>query len=186
MTMKKALSVIAILAFVTFSTAAQKQQLTSKMLYHNGPVLPGSQNIYMLYYGCWTNNCGSLGDTNTQELLTEFSIYLGNSPYAQINATYTDGSGEPAASSFIFGGFVVDGSYSHGTDLTPSDVVDLISQQVNSFRLPQDSNGIYVIVSSADIASTTTGFCSPSAPPFHGRGLVNGSFVIYLFPGHRA
>src|SRR5690242_13505158 len=130
--MKKALSLIAIFVLAALSTAAQKQQLTSKMVYHNGPVLTGSRNIYMIYYGCWTNNCGSLGDTQTQELLTEFSIYLGNSPYAQINSSYTDASGQPVASSFIFGGLVVDGSYSHGTDLTPSDMVDLISQQVNS------------------------------------------------------
>src|ERR1051325_7230185 len=107
--MKKTLPIFLILVLAALSTAAQKQQLTSKMLYHNGPVLAVSQNIYMIYYGCWTNNCGSLGDTQTQELLTEFSIYLGNSPYAQINSTYTDPSGQPAASSFIFGGFVVDG-----------------------------------------------------------------------------
>jgi hypothetical protein len=182
--MKKALSIIAILAFVTLTTAAQKQQLTSKMVYHNGPVLSGSQNIYLIYYGCWTNNCGSAGDTKTQELLTEFSIYLGNTPYAQINSTYTDASGQPAASSFIFGGYVVDASYSHGVDVTQADMLDLISYQVNNFRLPQDPNGIYVIVSSADIASTATGFCSPSAPPFHGRGVVNGAFVNYIYLGN--
>jgi hypothetical protein len=182
--MKKALLIFLILVVAALSTAAQKQQLTSKMLYHNGPVLTGNQNIYLINYGCWTDNCGRSGDTKTTEILADFLIYLGNTPYAQINSTYTDASGQPAASSFILGGIVGDASYSHGTDLTQADMVDLISYQVNNFRLPQDSNGIYVIIASADIASTATGFCSPSAPPFHGRGLVNGSFVNYIFLGH--
>ena len=182
--MKKALSIIALLVLAALTTAAQKQQLTSKMVYHNGPVLTGSQNLYLIYYGCWTNNCGGSGDTKTPEILVDYLINIGNTPYAQINSTYTDASGKPAASSFIFGGQVFDGSYSHGADLTQADMLDLISYQVNNFQLPQDTNGIYVIISSADIASTATGFCSPSAPPFHGRGIVNGSFVNYIYLGN--
>ena len=182
--MKKALPIFLIIGLAALSTAAQKQQLTSKMLYHNGPVLTGNQNIYLINYGCWTDNCGRTGDTKTTEILADFLIYLGNTPYAQINSTYTDASGHPATSSFILGGIIADASYSHGTDLTQADMVDLISYHVNNFRLPQDSNGIYVILSSADIASTATGFCSPSAPPFHGRGLVNGSFVNYIYLGN--
>ena len=182
--MKKALIILALLGLVTLSTAAQKQQLTSKMLYHNGPILTGTQNIYALYYGCWTDTCGSAGDLKTRMVLTDFFTSIGNSRYAQINSTYTDASGQQAASAFIFGGEVIDASYSHGTELTRADIVDLISYQVNNFQLPQDSNGIYVIIASADVASSDTGFCAPSAPPFHGRGLVNGSPVNYIFLGN--
>jgi hypothetical protein len=182
--MKKALSIIAIFVLAAVSTAAQKQQLTSKMLYHNGPVLSGNRNIYPIYYGCWADNCGRLGDTKTMNILTDFFTSIGNTPYAQINSTYTDAAGQPAASAFIFGGQVSDASYSHGTELTKADIVDLISFQVNNFQLPQDSNGIYVIIASADIGSTDTGFCSPSAPPFHGQGIVNGSPVNYIFLGN--
>ena len=78
--MKKALSIIAILVFAAIPTAAQKpqQQLTSKMLYHNGPVLPGTRNLYTIYYGCWTDNCGLLGDTRTAVVLTDFFVSIGN------------------------------------------------------------------------------------------------------------
>jgi hypothetical protein len=184
--MKKALSIIAILVFAAIPTAAQKpqQQLTSKMLYHNGPVLPGTRNLYTIYYGCWTDNCGLLGDTRTAVVLTDFFVSIGNTPYAQINSTYTDAAGQPAASAFIFGGMVTDASYSHGTELTKADIVDLISYQVNNFQLPQDPNGIYVIIASADVASSDTGFCSPFAPPFHAQGIVNGSPVNYIFLGN--
>jgi hypothetical protein len=111
-------------------------------------------------------------------------VSIGNSPYAQINATYTDASGQPAVSAFIYGGQIIDSSYSHFPDLSQSDIVSLISKQVNNFQLPQDPNGIYVVISSADIASTETGFCTPSAPPFHGQGIVNGTLVKYIFLGN--
>jgi hypothetical protein len=182
--MKKALNTLAIIALCAIATVAQNSRLTSKMLYHNGPVLPGSRNIYMIWYGCWADNCGFAGDTKTMRLFGDFLTSIGNSPYAQINSTYTDASGQRAATAFIYGGDVIDGSYSNFPDLTKADIVSLISKQVNSFQLPQDPNGIYVIVSSADLASTETGFCSPSAPPFHGQGIVNGFIVRYIFLGN--
>jgi len=182
--MKKALNVIAIIVLFSLSSAAQNQRLTSKMLYHNGPVLTGVRNIYTIYYGCWEENCGFAGDTRTPQVLADFFTSIGNSPYAQINSTYTDAAGQPAASAFIFGGEVHDTSYSRGVELTQADIVSLISFQVNNFQLPQDSNGIYVIIASADVASAATGFCTPSAPPFHGIGNVNGNMVRYIFLGN--
>lgn len=180
--MKKLPALVALCALMATAVAAQNSKLTSKMLYHNGPVLTRNQNFYFIWYGCWDANCGA--DIETRELMFRFSVNLGNSPYAQINSTYTDASGQPAASTFIYGGEVIDSSYSHGVDLTPSDITSIISDLVNSFRLPQDSNGIYVIVSSADIASTATGFCNPSTPPYHSTGIVNGSPVNYIFLGN--
>jgi hypothetical protein len=182
--MKKALSLLAILVLATMSTAAQNPKLTSKMVYHNGPVLTGIRNLYSIYYGCWADNCGFAGDTTIPQVLADFYTSIGNSPYAQINSTYTDASGQPAASSFIFGGEVYERSYSRGVDLTQADIVGLISDQVNNFQLPQDPNGIYVIIASADVASTATGFCTPGVPPLHAQGLVNGSPVKYIFLGN--
>jgi len=184
MKMKRLLTVVALCALAATAVAAQNQRLTSKMLYHNGPVLPGVRNVYTIWYGCWNDNCGFAGDTKTMSLLADFLVSIGNSPYAQINSTYTDASGQPAASAFIFGGNIIDSSYSHGVDLTPADITGVISDLVNSFQLPQDPNGVYVILASADIASNATGFCTPSAPPFHAQGIVNGSIVRYIFLGN--
>jgi hypothetical protein len=170
--MKKALNIIAIIVLSALTTAAQNQRLTTKMLYHNGPVETGTRNLYTIYYGCWNDECGFAGDTRTMQVLADFITSIGGRPYAQINSTYTDASGQPASSWFIYGGHVVDSSYSQSPDLTKSDIVSLISKQVNSFQLPQDPNGIYVIIASADIASTETGYCRPSAPPIHVQGLV--------------
>ena len=60
-------------------------------------------------------------------------INLGNSPYAQINSTYTDAAGQPAASAFIYGGDLIDSSYSHGVDLAQSDIIAIISDQGEQF-----------------------------------------------------
>ena len=182
--MKKALNAIAIIILFSLSSAAQNQRLTGKMLYHDGPVLTGIRNIYTIYYGCWAENCGFAGDIRTRQVLADFITSIGNSPYAQINSTYTNAAGQPAASSFIFGGEVHDTSYSRGLDLTQDDIVSLISIQVNNFQLPQDPNGIYVIIASADVASAATGFCTPGAPPFHGTGIVNDAVVRYIFLGN--
>ena len=182
--MKKLMALVTLCLLMATAIVAQNQRLTSKMVYHNGPVLTGTQNVYLIWYGCWAGNCGSFGDAQTMQLLGNFVVSIGNTPYAQINSTYTDASGQPAASAFIYGGDIIDSSYSHGVDLTPSDLTGIISDLVNNFQLPQDPRGIYVILSTADIASSATGFCNPSAPPYHAVGLVNGSPVNYIFLGH--
>ena len=155
-----------------------------KMLYHDGPVLTGTRNLYYIFYGCWADTCGTAGDTATMRLLTEFAISIGGSPYIQINSTYPDAGGQTPSGHIIFGGMVLDNSYSHGTELTRADVVSLISEKVNNFELPQDSNGIYIIFSSADISANDMSFCTPQAPPFHSTGIVNGDFVTYSFIGN--
>lgn len=54
----------------------------------------------------------------------DFLTTFGGKPYAQINSTYTEASGQPAASAFIYGGDVIDSSYSRGVDLTQSAYFD--------------------------------------------------------------
>lgn len=183
--MKKLLIFVALCALLATSIAAQTSKLTSKMLYHNGPVLTGLKSIYLIWYGCWGSEpCGAMGDNQTMELMVPFLITIGGRPYAQINSTYTDASGQPATSMFAVGGSVNDYSYSRGVDLTKSDMTSIITDNINSFRLPQDPNGIYVILSSADIASNETEFCKPGVPPHHATGIVNGALVNYIFLGH--
>ena len=112
----------------------------SRILYHDGPVRTGAQDVYFIFYGCW-------GST-------------------------------------VYAGTVFDGSYSHGFDLTTSDIEGIIYDQITSFSLPQDPQGIYVVIASADITSTATGFCTPLVPPFHGSNIINGGLLPYVFLGN--
>lgn len=159
---------------------------SSKILYHNGPVLTATQNLYFVFYGCWGMCSAPFGDPAIEYVLVDFGVTIGNSPYSRINSTYTNASGQPAANAFIFGGIAYDRTYSHGVDLTQTDIAGIISDKINSFQLPQDPNGLYVVMASGDIASTATGFCSQGVPPFHGTGIVNGNFLNYIFLGDPA
>jgi len=160
------------------------QKTNNKILYHDGPVRTGVQNLYFIFYGCWTNTCGILGDTTSMDILAEFTATVGNRPYMTINSTYTDSAGHPASPSVVYAGNVVDDSYAHGVELTKSDIEAIISDQILSFRLPQDPQGIYVVVASADIASTDTGFCVVGAKPFHSSAVINGGLLAYIFLGN--
>jgi hypothetical protein len=59
----------------------------TKILYHNGPVVTGSSDVYVVWYGCWDSNC-PMADTTSQFILTDFLSTLGSTPYFQINLTY--------------------------------------------------------------------------------------------------
>jgi len=155
------------------------------MLYHDGPLLTGIQDVYFIFYGCWTTNaCGNMGDTTTMLILSDFMSTVGNTPYMQINSTYTDTAGRPASAALVYGGSVVDNSYAHGVELTRSDIEGIISDQITSFNLPQDPSGIYVVVASADISSTATGFCVPGTRPLHSDAMINGGHHTYIFLGN--
>lgn len=167
------------------SAASAPLKTNSKMLYHNGPVRTGVQNAYFIFYGCWNNPvCGRSGDTSTMNVVTSFTSMIGNTPYMQINSTYTDVTGQLASSGLVYAGSVVDDSYAHGVDLTRADIEGIISDQILSFALPQDPQGIYLVVASGDIASAATGFCTPGVRPFHASAIINGGLLAYVFLGN--
>src|SRR5262245_9412317 len=62
----------------------------SRILYHDGPVLMGAQDVYIIWYGNW------VGDPYVLQIVPEFVSVIGNSPYLQINSTYADANGNPA------------------------------------------------------------------------------------------
>jgi len=161
-------------------SATTPMKTDSKMLYHGGPVLLGIQDVYIIFYGSWSD----ASDTTTMLILSDFLSTIGNTPYMQINSGYTNSTSQPASAALVYGGSVVEGSYSHGVELTDSDLQGIIYDQIVNFHLPQDPQGIYVIVASADISSTATGFCIPGAPPYHGNGIIFGARTQYVFLGH--
>jgi hypothetical protein len=140
--------------------------------------------VYVIWYGCWQNNCGLAGDSNSEVVISDFLSTIGDTPYLAINSTYPDSLGQPATSSLVYGGSVDDSSYSHGVELTDADIQNIIYDQLSNFRLPQDPFGIYVVIASADISSIATGFCTPGAPPYHKSADVNGGLTPYIFLGN--
>src|SRR5438094_9693475 len=55
------------------------------IVYHGGPVMLGTTNIYYIWYGNWSGNTATT-------ILTNLAQSIGGSPYFNINTTYYNGS----------------------------------------------------------------------------------------------
>ena len=157
----------------------------NKMIYHNGPVMQGTSNIYFTWYGCW--NCGYAGsNSETQAILIDLATNLGSSPYFRINTTYPDANGFTPSGGLIYGGSSTDQSYAHGRELTASDIQAIIADGLATRRFPVDPAGVYIVVGSSDISSEKTGFCAVSTPPHHGYFEFGATQIKYAFVGNAA
>lgn len=152
----------------------------SRILYHNGPLVTGTPGVYLIWYGTWDDSASNLA---TQTILTDFLANVGGTPYFQINAMYPNGSGGAPSGALLYGGSVVD-RYSHGLELTAADIAAIVENQITTNGLPQDPGGIYVVLASADVSSTSTGLCVASALPHHGVGTALGTQFQYAFAGN--
>jgi phosphate-induced protein 1 len=156
---KKALNrigLIAVCASLTLGAgraAAQNgnnQKTTNRMIYHNGPVMTGTSNVYFIWYGCWT--CGILGSgADTMQLMSEFTASVGGHPYFQILTTYPELSGDAPSGGLVYSGEVFDAAYSHGATLSEAAAADIVKQSILGGQLPLDQRGVYLVVPSADV-----------------------------------
>jgi len=189
------LLVLLVMSFVWLAQSASAQTVTSsqkptghvntntKIVYHNGLIMTGPADVYLIWYGCWDNTCGTKGDTITQSITTDFVSNIGGSPWAQILRMYPNTDGFIPWSTVFLGASVVD-QYSRGLELTPSDINGIITDQITNRRIPQDPSGIYVLIASTDVSAPWTGLCDASAQPYHGTGEAFGSDFRYAFLGN--
>jgi hypothetical protein len=156
--------------------------------YHNGPVMVGTSNVYLIWYGCWGQpgcNLGANNDATVQGILPEFLWNLGVSPYFQINSGYPNFSGT-ISNGFVYGGQTAD-PYSHGPGLTQADLQDIVVNSFSTLGLPVDSSGIYVVLTSADVTvdDPNTHFCLTCCQ-LHGHFPHLGVDFKYAFVGNPA
>ena len=191
--MKNVMIIITLITMAAVSVPAQRvasdglrnTNTNTKMLYHGGPLMFGTSDLYLIWYGCWTNVCGNSGSPVTTDVVTLFAQGIGGSPYFQLNHLYVNANGQGPSGGLLHGGSIFDSTYSHGLDLTQADIEDIVTQKIESNALPQDPGGLYIVIASADVASNATGFCSPeNVPPLHWRTEALGSMAIYGFLGN--
>jgi hypothetical protein len=143
--------------------------------WHGGPVMLGTNHLYYIWYGNWA------GNTAAQAILTDLANTLGGSPYFRINTSYNDGSGTPISSDLSLAGSTSD-SYSLGSNLTDANIASVVAAAITSGRLPRDTSGIYLVLTSSDVTATS-GFCSNYCG-WHSHTTVDGADIKYGFIGN--
>jgi hypothetical protein len=142
--------------------------------YHGGPVMLGTINVYYIWYGNWSGNSAST-------ILTNLANYIGGSPYFNINTTYYNGSNAHVLNSVSYGGSATD-AYSQGTALSDAAIQAIVSNAISHGGLTKDPNGIYFVLTSADV-NETSGFCTQYCG-WHTHGTISGSDIKYAFIGN--
>jgi hypothetical protein len=142
--------------------------------YHGGPVMLGIPNIYFIWYGHWVSN-------TAPAILTDFAGSLWGSPYYNINSTYYDRTRRRISGQINYVGSIAD-SYSQGTALSDDAVQNVVAAALESNALPTDRNGVYFVLTSADV-DETSGFCRQYCA-WHTNGTINGKDIKFAFIGN--
>jgi hypothetical protein len=144
------------------------------IFYHGGPLILGTTKAYYIWYGNWSGNSATT-------ILTDFASNIGGSPYFNINTTYYDGSNMHVSNSVAYAGSTTD-TGSQGTALSDAGVQAVVSNAISSHALPMDTNGVYFVLTSADV-NETSGFCTQYCG-WHTHGTIGGSDIKYSFVGN--
>ncbi|MEP6651915.1 MAG: Ig-like domain-containing protein [Myxococcales bacterium] len=118
--------------------------------YAGGHVMTGTINIYYIWYGNWSSS-----NPQAVPILEDLARKIGGSALWNINTLYDDRFGGHVSSQVRFMGSTAD-QYSQGPNITS--VWDVVNNALTLGRLPRDSNGIYFVLSSADVSES--GLCT--------------------------
>jgi hypothetical protein len=143
--------------------------------YHGGPLILGTTNVYIIWYGNWSENSATT-------ILPNFLQNIGGSSYYSINTTYYDGTNRHVSNSVAYYATSSTDNYSHGAALSDSAVQAVVSGAINSGKLPKDTNGVYFVLTSSDV-NETSGFCTQYCG-WHTHGTISGSDIKYSFVGN--
>jgi hypothetical protein len=141
--------------------------------YHNGPVMLGTVHIYYIWYGDWS-------DQDAVSILTDLAENIGGTPWFNINSTYYDRANKHVGNAVTYNGATTD-DYSHGRALSDDDVEGIVADAIASGRLPKDANGVYFVLTAADV-DETTGFCSNYCG-WHTSDKISGADIKFSFIG---
>jgi hypothetical protein len=159
------------------SRPSAKPTSNNGIFYGGGPLMLGVPSMYYIWYGNWSGNTAT-------NILVDFANNIGGSPYYNINTTYYDGTGTRVTNAVVLGGQTFDTTYKYGTSLTDTAIRSIVTDAITSGRLPKDTNGIYFVLTSADVTASS-GFCTQYCG-WHTWGTISGSAIKYSFIGNSA
>lgn len=162
-------------------TSMRKGQRTRYPIeYHNGPVMRGGANVYLIWYGTWEGS-------STPPIVVDFTANVGATPYMTINTLYRDSNGGQPSSVVTYGGSA-DDAYSSGAALTEADLVAVVRRAIDNLLLPEDPSGIYFVLGSSDVTvSNGTSLSCTNYCGLHNTATTTaGSQIQYAFVGSAA
>src|SRR5262249_10289539 len=127
-----------------------------------------------VWYGNWTNNSATT-------ILPDFAGAIGGSPYFNINTTYFNGAGTHVTNAVAYAGSAND-NYSRGTSLNDAAIQGIVADAISSHAVPVNQNGVYFVLTSADVTETS-GFCTQYCA-WHTHGSIAGADIKYGFIGN--
>jgi hypothetical protein len=155
------------------AAARAKPSGNNGILYHGGPVMLGTTNVYYIWYGNWSGN-------SAVTILTDLMQNLGGSPIFNTNTSYYNGSNVRVSNSVLFG-FGVNDNYSLGTSLSDANIQTIVANAISGGLVPKSTNAVYFVLTSADVRETS-GFGSTYCG-WHTHGTIAGSDIKYAFVG---
>ena len=144
--------------------------------YHNGPVMASGMNVYIIWYGTHLDNT----KTNLKTLVAN----IGNTPYWNINKTYTTAGGVALSGAVTFKKEVVNtGTATSLSDAAIQNIVaaHLALPSTNANYLPRDVNGIYLVLTGTNVTASS-GFCTQYCG-WHTHFSNGGIDIKYSFVG---
>ena len=147
--------------------------LGTNINYHDGPVMERTHNVYFIWYGNWSGH-------PALSILPQFMQDLNGSSYQDIHNTYFDNSRRITDNLFMSN--QIFDSYSQGTSLSDASVRNVVSRALTNGLLPVDVNGLYYVLTSADV-NETSGFCT-SYCGWHSHASLSNTDIKYSFVGN--
>lgn len=146
---------------------------SNAIVYHNGPLMISTTNVYYIWYGNWSGNSATT-------ILTDLMLNFTGSAIYNTNTSYFNGSNVHVLNSVNYVQSTTD-NYSLGSSLSDANIKTIVSSAISSGRLPKDANGVYFVLTSADVKETS-GFGSQYCG-WHTHGTISSSDIKYAFVG---
>lgn len=151
-----------------------------------GPVMLDVPNVYIIWYGDWTQS-------KAKTIVPAFLNEIDGSDWLMISADYwmsnwvIDNGMSQTRPRFVSGRINVaqsiDVGYMRGKSLGIDGVKFIVHDVISQSKLPSDENGIYYVLTSADVTEGAwSGFCTYYCG-WHDHQDVNGANIKFSFVG---
>ena len=146
----------------------------TQILFHGGPVMTQGAHLYVIYYGRFSSTATDIIDT--------FLENLGGSGAYGVNTTYYDAQGAhisnaPGALAYSRLTDSYYDAYSLGASMKNNSIAQEIQNVLRANHLPSDNNGIYILITSPDVAVSKS-YCGYHT---YSTSMVPGYNIKYAF-----